>query len=80
METRVLVITTDDKVYATYVETICFKEHFTNQGEREEAIQRAKATAFGYALGFCYVYVNQIDLQGSLTDQDIFRYLETGKI
>jgi hypothetical protein len=76
MANNVLVITTDDKVYATYVETICFEEHFKDQGERREAIQKAKSIAFDYALGFGYVYVNQIDLQGSLTDQDIFNYLK----
>tara|TARA_R110000868_G_scaffold9795_1_gene48212 strand:- start:11298 stop:11531 length:234 start_codon:yes stop_codon:yes gene_type:complete len=75
--TRVLVITTDNEVYATYVETICFKEQFTNEQERDEAIQRAKSTAFSYALGFGHVYVNQIYLQGISTDQEIFNYLAT---
>ena len=73
---NILVIITNDKVYATYVKTICFKESFTNEQEREEVTQRAKVTAFNYALNFCNVYVNQINLEGSLTDQDIFDYLE----
>jgi len=74
---NILVITTDDKVYATYVKTICFKEHFTNEGERSEAIIQAQSVAFSYALGFGRVFVNRIDLRGSLTDQDIFEFLET---
>ena len=76
MANNVLVITTDDKVYATYVETICFEDCFRDEQERREAIQKAKSIAFDYALGFGHVYVNQIDLQGSLTDQDIFNYLK----
>jgi hypothetical protein len=77
--TNILVIITDNKVYATYVKTICFTEQFTDEQEKEEVMQRAKATAFNYALGFGNVYVNQITLQGSLTDQDIFDYLEKYK-
>ena len=77
MPNNVLVIITDDKVYATYVKTICFKEHYTNEEQKNDVIKQAQSTAFCYALGFGKVYVNQIVLQGSLTDQDIFNYLET---
>jgi hypothetical protein len=72
---NVLVIITDDAVYATYVETICFKKHFTNEGERDEAITTAQSLAFSYAVGFGWVYVNQVNLKGSLTDKDIFEFL-----
>ena len=74
---NILVITTDDKVYATYVKTICFKKHFSDEGERDKAIIQAQSSAFSYALGFGKVFVNQINLTGSLTDQDIFKFLET---
>jgi ribonucleotide reductase beta subunit family protein with ferritin-like domain len=77
MANNILVIITDNKVYATYVKTICFKEHYTNEEQKEKAIKQAQSSAFCYALGFVNVYVKQIFLQGSLTDEDIFNYLET---
>ena len=80
MATKVLVIITDDKVYSTYVETICFVQKYSNEAEKDEAVLQAKATAFSYACGFGFVYVNKITLSGNLTDQDIFKYLETDKI
>jgi hypothetical protein len=80
MATKVLVIITDDKVYSTYVETICFVQKYSNEAEKDEAVLQARATAFSYACTFGYVYVNTITFYRSLTDQDIFKYLETGKI
>jgi ribonucleotide reductase beta subunit family protein with ferritin-like domain len=80
MATKVLVIITDDKVYSTYVETICFTQKYSNEAERQEAVLKARASAFSYACTFGSVYVDTITLQGSLTDQDIFKYLKTFKI
>lgn len=80
MATKVLVIITDDNVYSTYSETICFKQQYSNEAEKDEAVLHAKATAFGYACGFGFVYVDTITLSGSLTDQDIFNYLSNHKI
>ena len=75
MATKVLVIITDDKVYSTYVETICFVEEYSDEAEQEEAIIRAKSVAFDYACGFGVVYVDTIVLEGKLTNYDIFDYL-----
>ena len=80
MATKVLVIITDDKVYSTYVETICFVQKYSNDAEKDEAVLQAKATAFSYACGFGFVYVDTITLSGNLTDQDIFNYLSNHKI
>jgi hypothetical protein len=62
------------------VETICFVQKYSNEAEKDEAVLQARATAFSYACTFGSVCANTITLQGSLTDQDIFKYLETGKI
>lgn len=75
MATKVLVIITDDKVYSTYVKTICFREGYSDEAEKEGAVIRAKASAFDYACGFGSVYVDTIILDGNLTDDDIFDYL-----
>ena len=80
METKVLVIITDDKVYSTYVETICFVEEYSDEAEQEEAIVRAKCTAFSYACSFGFVYVDTIVIDGKLTNDDIFDYLNKHKI
>jgi hypothetical protein len=80
MATKVLVIITDDKVYSTYVETICFVEEYSDEAEQEEAIVRAKSSAFSYACSFGFVYVDTIVIDGNLTDDDIFDYLTKHKI
>lgn len=79
MATKVLVIITDNIVYATYEETICFVQKYSNESEKDEVVLRAKATAFSYACSFGFVYVDTITLSGNLTDQDIFNYLSNGK-
>ena len=76
---NVLVIITDDAVYATYNTTICYKENFTNEGERAEAIKTAQSSAFSYAVGFGLVYVDRLEMSGSLTDEDIFEFLNKYK-
>jgi len=80
MATKVLVIITDDKVYSTYVETICFMEEYSDESGREEATIRAKSSAFSYACTFGFVYVDTIVLEGKLTNDDIFDYLNKHKI
>lgn len=80
MATKVLVIITDDKVYSTYVETICFVQNYSNEAEKDEAVLQVKARAFSYACTFGFVYVDIITLSGNLTDQDIFNYLSNHKI
>ena len=76
MGTNVMVIITDNKVYSTYVETICFTAEYSNDLEKEQAIDTAKLTAFNYALSFGSVFVSLVHLAGNLTDNDIFKYLK----
>lgn len=79
MSTKVNVIITENYVYATYVETICFKSKFEDEEQMWNALNDAKATAFGYALGFSSVILNQVNNPAFKTDDDIFEYLKLNK-
>ena len=79
MSTKINVIITDNYVYATYVETICFKRKFEDEEQMWNALTDAKATAFSYALGFSSVSLNQVNKPEFKTDDDIFEYLKLNK-
>jgi len=76
MPTRVNVIITENTVYATYVETICFKGSFTNEEEKWEQINKAKISAFSYAITFGNVMVDMVTIFDLMSDDDIFDYLK----
>jgi hypothetical protein len=76
MSTKVNVIITKNYIYATYVETICFKTKFEDEEQMWNALNDAKATAFSYALGFSSVILNQEYKPEIKTDDDIFEYLK----
>lgn len=76
MATKINVIITENTVYATYVETICFKSFFDNEEEMWKEINDARSTAFGYALSFGSVILNEIKNKDFKTDDDIFEYLK----
>jgi hypothetical protein len=79
MATKINVIITENYVYATYVETICFKEKYSNADERWDQIDKARSTAFSYALAFGSVILGQIENYDLKTDDDIFEYLKLNK-
>jgi hypothetical protein len=79
MATKVNIIITENYVYATYVETICFKSKFEDEEEMHNVLNNAKATAFSYALGFSSVLLNQVNKPQFKTDDDIFEYLKLSK-
>jgi hypothetical protein len=76
MATKINIIRTKDKVYATYVKTICYKESYDNEDEMWDILNNAKATAFNYGLGFGGVILSNIYKPEFETDDDIFEYLE----
>jgi hypothetical protein len=76
MATKVNVIITENTVYATYVETICFKGSFTNEKEKWEQIDKAKISAFSYAISFGNVLLDMITISDLMSDNDIFDYLK----
>lgn len=75
MATRVNVIITENTVYATYGETICYKGSFTKQEEKLEQISYAKISAFSYAVTFGMVMVDMFTDFDLKSDDDIFNYL-----
>ena len=79
MSTKVNVIITENYVYATYVETICFKARYFNEYEMFDELDKARSVAFSYALGFGSVILNQINNTDFKTDDDIFEYLKLNK-
>jgi len=72
---RINVIITPTKVYATYVQTICFEETF-DEDSRDEVITRAKATAFNYALGLGSCLMSEVTFENDLTSDEVFFYLK----
>ena len=76
MSTKINIIITENCVYATYVETICFKGTYLDEDEMWNEIDKARSTAFGYALGFSSVVLKQIVNYKLKTDTDIFEYLK----
>jgi hypothetical protein len=77
MSTKINVIITPKMVYATYVETICFKETLTEDyNQSESAKDRARAYAFRYGKNFGSCMLNEVEVEEDWTDQDVFNYLE----
>lgn len=78
MSTKINIIITEKYIYATYIETICFKINYDNQNEDEmyEKIDEARSVAFSCGLGFGSVILNQINNTNLKTDEDIFKYLK----
>jgi hypothetical protein len=82
MSTQVKVIICNDKVYATYHKTICFRADLKDLIEDEsgkenhKVVKDAKACAFSYACGFGSVLIEMVKLRGNKTDSDILEYLE----
>jgi hypothetical protein len=75
MPTKINVIITPTKVYATYVQTICFEESF-DEDSRDESVMRAKAVAFNYASGFGSCLMDEVIFENDLTSDEVFFYLK----
>lgn len=73
--TRINVIITPVKVYATYVRTICFEQEFTDEFERADAIKTACAVAFQYGESFGSCMLNSVTTDTDWTADDVFNYL-----
>lgn len=76
MATRINVIVAKNRVYATYVKTICFVGEFNGDDEHDDMlITKAQSVAFSYGKSFGNVYLNKIEMNVEMDDQDIFNYL-----
>jgi hypothetical protein len=76
MATKLNIIVSNDCVWATYVETICYKQNYKGEDSRWEAIKEAQSSAFSYGLGFGNVYLDKMEFDKQLTDSDIFELLK----
>ena len=76
MSTKINIIISSDCVWATYVQTICFKQTYKNEDEKYEVIKEAQSCAFYYALDFGSVLVSKKEFENQLTDSDIFDLLK----
>ena len=77
MGTSINVIVAKNRVYATYVKTICFVGEFNGESEHDGAlITRAQSIAFSYGQNFGNVYLKKIEMNAEMNDQDVFNYLE----
>jgi hypothetical protein len=79
MSTKINVIITENYVYATYVETICYRTEYKNEDEMWVGIQNARSVAFGYSCDFGNVTARMITNHNLRTDNDIFEYLKLNK-
>lgn len=69
-------IDTPDTVYATYGQTICFKQAFSNYSEREAALTGAKSAAFAYATMSPRAHCEIVVFDKPHNDEAIFAYLQ----
>ncbi len=77
MSTKINVIITPQMVYATYHQTICFKETLTEDyNQSESAKDRARAYAFRYGKHYGSCLLNELEIEENWNDNDVFNYLE----
>lgn len=76
MATEINVIVAKNKVYTTYVKTICFVGEFNGDAEHDGfLITRAQSLAFSYGQTFGSVYLRKIEMNVEMNDEDVFNYL-----
>jgi hypothetical protein len=75
--TNLFIITGGSKIYGTYFKTICFEQSFTNEEERRQAQQAARATVCSYALSFGIVHIQAVAYSDIKNSQDVFDFLES---
>ena len=76
MATKINIIISNDCVWATYVQTICFKQTYKTEDEKWEVVKEAQSYAFSYGLGFGNVYLDRLEFDKQLADSDIFDLLK----
>ena len=76
MATKINIIVSNDCVWATYIQTICFKQTYKNEDEKWEAIKEAQSCAFNYGLSLGSVLLERMEFDKQLTDSDIFDLLK----
>lgn len=69
------VIIGKNRIYGSYSETICAKEYFSNDEEKEQALILVKAIIFNYAEGQPNVSLKISSQENIEDDQDIFKIL-----
>jgi hypothetical protein len=80
MPTQVKVIIGKNKVYATYIKTICFEATYTgldtDSQEFQDIVRNAQSIAFAYAVNFGTVTLNFVSDDSICNSDDLFDYLE----
>lgn len=84
LATKVNVIVTPNKVYATYSTTILFERYFDKnainpEAYRDHEIKNARACAFAQAVGHVLCLINEVYINEDWTPSDVFNYLEKTK-
>lgn len=75
--TKMNIIVSKNKVYTTYIETICYEQEYSNEDLKQIAINGAKIALVNYAIYFGSVLVQVINISEQVTkDEDIFDILE----
>jgi hypothetical protein len=76
MATKINIIVSNDCVWATYVQTICFKQTYKSLNEKWDAIKEAQYCAFNYGLSLGNLFLQRLEFDKRLTDSDIFDLLK----
>lgn len=78
MATKLFLIVTKTKVYASYVQTICFERPYTNEDSLEAVKKEARAALCSYAFSFGSVLMQSVDLSYKYngTSEEVFEFLE----
>ena len=74
--TNLFLIIGKNHVFGTYVKTICFKQGFENEGQRDTVINEAKAVIYSYAESFGVVHLQTIHDEVLNDDAKVFEFLE----
>ena len=78
MATKINVIKADNKVFATYVKTICFEAKLTGDVSIDDiTVSMAKVAAFDYACNFGSCDIEIFNFAGAnYESQDVFNFLD----
>ncbi len=77
MTTRMYLIITPKRVFATYVKTIMFNSNIPiDLFEKDAVMQAAKAAICSYAMYFGSVSINTHETEEEWGENDVFKFLE----
>jgi hypothetical protein len=76
---RILVIITENKIFASLYDTIFFESNFNNKKEKDIAINEAKSIAFDYCASYSVgeFYCDTVTIEKDMNNQEILQYLNS---